>query len=118
MQSKTEDFLVELEAYDIEEHHIRSFQLYEEYTQKPIADTIRERKENFEKAEFTTKRQLFNEVEREAQSFRSWLEKTKNLDPKVAYYFAVSLKSMLFGLPAGVQVAQLFDIILDKQVRK
>lgn len=118
MQSKTDDFLVELEAYDIEEHHIRSFQLYEEYTQRPIADTIRERRENFEKAGFTTKRQMLNEVEREVESFRSWLEENKNLDPTIAYYFAVSLKSMLFGLPAGVQVARLFDTMLDKQVRK
>ena len=118
MQSKTDDFLVEPEAYDFEEHHIRSFQLYEEYTQRPIADTIRERIENFEKAGFTTNRQLLNEVEREVQSFRSWLEETKNLDPTTAYYFAVSLKSLLFGLPMGVQVALLFDTILDKQVRK
>ena len=57
MQSKTDEFVAELEAYDIEEHHVRSFQLYEEYTQRPIADTIRERIENFEKAGFTTKRQ-------------------------------------------------------------
>jgi len=118
MQSKTDDFLAELEAYDIEEHNLRSFQLYEEYTQRPIADTIRERRENFEKTEFTTKRQLLNEVEREVKSFSIWLEETKNFEPTVAYYFAVSLKSMLFGLPAGVQVAQLFDTILDKQVRK
>ncbi len=118
MQSKTDDFLAELEAYDIEEHHLRSFQLYEEYTQRPIADTIRGRRENFEKAGFTTKRQLLNEVEREVKSFRTWLEETKNLDPTIAYYFAVSLKSLLFGLPVGVQVAQLFDTILDKHVRK
>lgn len=118
MQSKTDDFLAELEAYDIEERHPRSFEFYEEYSQRPIADTIRGRRENFEKAGFTSKRQLLSEVEREVKSFRTWLEETKNLDPMVAYYIAVSLKSLLFGLPAGVQVAQLFSTILDKQVRK
>jgi len=118
MQSKTDEFVAELEAYDIEEHHVRSFQLYEEYTQRPIADTIRERIENFEKAGFTTKRQLLNKVESEVMSFRAWLEETKNLDPTIAYYFSVSLKSLLFGLPAGVQVAQLFDAILGKHVGK
>jgi hypothetical protein len=118
MQSETDDFLAELEAYDIEERYPRSFELYEEYSQRPIADTIRGRKDNLEKAGFTTKRQLLEKVEREVKSFRSWLEETKNLDPTIAYCIAVSLKSLLFGLPAGVQVAQLFGTILDKQVRK
>jgi hypothetical protein len=116
MQSKTYDFLAEV--CDIEERQPRSFELYEEYSQRPIADTIGRRKENFRKAGFTTKRQLLNEVEREVKSFRTWLEETKNLDPTIAYYIAVSLKSLLFGLPVGVQVAQLFGTILDKQLRK
>jgi hypothetical protein len=118
MQSKTDDFLVELEAYDIEERYPRSFELYEEYSQRRIADTIRVSRENFEKATFTTKKQLLAEVEREVKSFRTWLEETKNLDPAIAYYIAVSLKSLLLGLPAGVQIAQLFGTILDKQVKK
>jgi len=118
MQSKTDDFLAELEAYDIEERHSVSFELYEEYSQRPIADTIRERRENFGKAGFTIKRHLLNEVEREIKNFCTWLEETKNLDPTIAYYIAVSLKSLLFGLPTGVQVAQLFGTILDKQARK
>jgi hypothetical protein len=117
MQSKTDDFLVALEACHIEERHLRSFELYEEYSQRPIADTIRARKENFAKVRFTTKKQL-NEVEGEIKSFRTWLEENKNIDPTIAYYIAASLKSLLFGFPAGVQVAQLFGAILDKQVRK
>jgi hypothetical protein len=114
MHSKTEDFLAELEVYDIEEHHPRSFELYEEYSKRPIAETIRERRKNFGKAGFTIKRQLLNEVEREVRSFHTWLKENKNLDPTIAYYIAVSLKSLLFGLPVGVQVAQLFGTILDK----
>ena len=51
MQSKADDFLAELEAYDIEQRHPRSFELYEEYSQRPIADTIRIRRENFDKAD-------------------------------------------------------------------
>jgi len=118
MIPKTDEFLAELEAYHIEERHPRSFELYEEYTQRTIADTIRTRRENFEKAGFTIKRELLAKVEREVKSFRIWLEETKNLDSTIAYYYAVSLKSLLFGLPVGVQVAQLFSTILDKQVRK
>jgi hypothetical protein len=118
MEPKTDDFLTELKAYDIEEHHPRSFQLYEEYTRRTIAGTIRGRRENFEKAGFTIKRQLLREVEREVKSFRTWLEETKNFDPTIACYYAVSLKSLLFGLPVGMQVAQLFDTILDKHAGK
>jgi hypothetical protein len=118
MQSKTDDFLSELEAYDIEERHPRSFELYEEYSQRTIADTIRRHRENFEKTDLKASRELLIEVEREVKSFRTWLEETKNLDPTIAHYIAVSLKSLLFGLPVGVQVAQLFGTMLDKQVRK
>ncbi|MEM3672783.1 MAG: hypothetical protein QW468_00950 [Candidatus Bathyarchaeia archaeon] len=64
MQSKTDDFLAELEAYDIEERYPRSFELYEEYSHRPIADTIRVSRENFGKATSTAKRQLLDEVER------------------------------------------------------
>jgi hypothetical protein len=117
MQSKTDNFTAEIEAYDIEEGHPRSFILYEEYSQRTISYTIRGRRENFEKTGFATKRQL-GEVEKEVKSFRTWLEETKHLDPTIAYYTAVSLKSLLLGLPAGVQVAQLFSAILDKQDRK
>jgi hypothetical protein len=42
MQSKTVSFLAELEVYDVEERRSRSFKLYEEYSHKPIADTIKE----------------------------------------------------------------------------
>jgi GH15 family glucan-1,4-alpha-glucosidase len=118
MQSKTDDFLAELEAIDVEESHPRSFELYEEYSRRTIADTIRRRRESFEKAGFTIKRQLLSEAEREVENFRAWLEQTKNLHPMIAHYVAVSLKSLLLGLPAGVQVAQLFSTILDKQVGK
>jgi len=118
MQSKTDDFLAELEVYDIEERHPRSFELYEEYTQRTIADIIRRRRENFEKTDLKASGELLIEVEREVKSFRTWLEETKNLDPTIAYYIAVSLKSLLFGLPVGMQVAQLFDTILDKHAGK
>ena len=114
MQSKTENFTAEIEAYDIEEDRPRSFELYEEYSQRSIFCAIRERRQNFEKTRFTTKRQL-SEVEKEVKSFRTWLQETKHLEPTVAHYTAVSLKSLLLGLPAGVQVAQLFSAILDKQ---
>lgn len=118
MQSKADEFLAELEAYGIEQRHLTSFELYEEYSQITIADTIRRRRENFEKAGLTIKRELLTEVEREVKSFRTWLEQTKNLDSTMAYYYAVSLKSLLLGLSVGVQVAQLFGTILDTQIRK
>ncbi|MEM3672784.1 MAG: hypothetical protein QW468_00955 [Candidatus Bathyarchaeia archaeon] len=46
------------------------------------------------------------------------MEETKNLGATIAYYIAVSLKGLLFGIPAGVQIAQLFCAILDKQVKE
>jgi hypothetical protein len=118
MRSKTDEFVAELEVYDIEERRLSNFELYEEYSKRTIVDTIEKCKENFRKADFTIKKELLTEVESEVKNFRTWLEETKNLDPTIAYYYAVSLKSLLLGLPIGVQVAQLFDILLDKHARK
>ncbi len=113
MQSKKEDFMIELEAYDSEKSHPISFKLYEEYSQTNIAETIRTRRENFEKADLKAKRELAATVESEVESFRIWLEETKGLQPSTAHYYSTSLKSLLLGLPVGVQVAYLFDIILN-----
>jgi len=118
MQSKTEDFMVELEAYNIQKSHPRSFKLYEEYSQRNIAETIRIRKENFDKANLKTRRELEIEVEREVENFRIWLKETKNLDASTAHYYSMGLKGLLLGLPIGVQVACLFGTILDTQARE
>ncbi|MBE0519437.1 hypothetical protein IBX35_00140 [Candidatus Bathyarchaeota archaeon] len=118
MQSKTGEFVTELESYDIEESHLKSFELYEEYSQRIIADTIRIRRENFAKTDLKAKRELQIKVEREVKNFRTWLEETKNLEPNTAYYYSVSLKSLLLGLPVGVQVARFFGTIMDKLARK
>jgi len=113
MQSKADDFLAELEVHDIGQRHPRSFELYEEYSQRPIADTIRIRRENFDKADVKDKRQILKEVEREVKNFRTWLKEKRNLEPTAAHYYSTSLKSLLLGLPVGVQIALLFDTILD-----
>lgn len=110
--------MTELEAHDIEESHLRSIELYEEYSQRTIADTIRIRRENFAKTYLKARRELLTEVEREVKNFRTWLEETKNLERNTAHYYSVSLKSLLLGLPVGVQVARFFGTIMDKLARK
>lgn len=117
MRSKTEDFLVELENLDIQKNLPRSFELYEEYSQRNINDTIRIRRENFDKADLNAKREREVEVEREIKDFRTWLEETKNLESSTAHYYSTSLKSLLIGLPVGVHVACLFGTILDTQTK-
>lgn len=118
MQSKTDEFVAELEAYDVQEPPPRSFELYEEYSQRSIADTIRMRRENFDKAGLTAKRELVMTVEIEVKNFCTWLEENKNFETATAHYYSVSLKSLLLGFPVGVQVARLFGVIMDKPARK
>jgi hypothetical protein len=118
MQPETEEFLTELETYEVQERQPRSFELYEEYSQRIIADTTRNCRENFENADLEGKRELKTKVEREVKNFRTWLEENKNLESTIAHYYSVSLKSLLLGLPVGVQVAQLFDTLLDTRVGK
>lgn len=114
MQSKNEEFTAELKPYATQKREPRSFGLYEEYSRRNIMETIRTRRDNYEKADLETKRKLEEEVDAEVAGFSIWLEETKNLESVTAHYYAVSLKSLLLGLPIGLKIAQLFSVILDK----
>jgi len=114
MQSKNEELTAELATSDTWKTEPKSFRLYEEYSRRKIMETIRTRRANYEIASAETKRKLEAEVAAEVAGFSIWLEETKNLESTIAHYYAVSLKSLLLGLPIGVKLAQLFSIILDK----
>jgi hypothetical protein len=114
MQSKNEELTAELATHDTWKKEPKSFRLYEEYSRRNIVETIRTRRANYEMASTETKRKLEAEVAGEVAGFSIWLEETKNLESITAHYYAVSLESLLLGLPIGVKVAQLFSIILDK----
>jgi len=116
MQSKTEEFAVKLDVVDEEKSRPRSFELYEEYSQRSINETIRTCRDNFENANVNARKELLERAGREVYAFRFWLEETKNVEPNAAHYIAVSLKSLLLGLPMGVQFASLFDAILEKRI--
>jgi hypothetical protein len=110
MQSRNEDFSIELEAHGAFKSRPKSFELYEEYSQRDIGETIQRRKDAYEKANLQAREELETEIE----NFRVWLESVKKFAPLAAHYYSVSLKSMLLGLPIGVQIAQLFDVVLEK----
>lgn len=112
MQSETEDFPAEIEACSSPKRRLRSFELYEEYSKKDIAETIQTRKSIYEKADAQAREELETEIEIEVENFQIWLELVKKLSPFTAHYYSVSLKSFLLGLPLGVNVAQLFDVVL------
>jgi hypothetical protein len=114
MQSKNEELTAELAARDTWKTEPKSFRLYEEYSRQKIMETIRTRRAIYEMASTEVKRKLEAEVTADVAGFSIWLEETKNLESITAHYYAVSLKSLLLGLPIGVKVAQLFSIILDK----
>ncbi|MGA3192249.1 MAG: hypothetical protein ABSD73_07015 [Candidatus Bathyarchaeia archaeon] len=114
MQSKNEELTAELATRDTWKREPKSFGLYAEYSRRNILETIRTRRADYEMADTETKRKLEAEVSREVADFNVWLEQPKNLESITAHYHAVSLKSLLLGLPIGVKVAQLFSIILDK----
>ena len=114
MQPQAEDLPVEIEAYTVSKKQMKSFELYEEYSQKDIAETIQTRKEAFEKADLEAREELETEAEIEVENFHIWLESIKGIAPIAAHYYSVSLKSLLLGLPIGVHIAQFFDAVLDK----
>lgn len=114
MQSSSEEFIAELQAYDNQKQKPRSFGLYEEYSRCDITETVRTRRGDYEEADEENRRKLEMGVEVEVESFSIWLEETKSMDSATAHNLAVSLKSLLLGLPIGVKVAVLFGMILDR----
>lgn len=119
MQSKTKDFIVDLETYATQEqNNPQIFELYEEYSQNPITDTIRKCKENFNSLEPEARKERLVLVEREIKEFQAWLEESRKLEPPSAYYYSVGLKSLLLGLPIGVEIAKLFDAILGVKAKQ
>jgi hypothetical protein len=91
----------------------KTFIFYEEYSQSDILETVRTRRLEYDKATRERRKELEEEVETEVNSFHRWLKETKNLEPSTAHYYSIALKSLLLGLPTGVQIAQLFSLVLD-----
>jgi hypothetical protein len=114
MQSKTEDIIIELERSELKEKQPRVFELYEAYSQREISEIITDRRAKFEKADVNDIAQMIRIAEKEVEDFRMWLEETKNLDHTDAHYYSTSLKTLLLGLPMGIQVAWLFDAAFDR----
>jgi hypothetical protein len=113
MQSRTEGITSEIGTLD-QLKTPRSFALYEEYIRCDIDETIRARKNNYKSSSLERRKELENEVEVEVCAFRKWLEDTKKLESSISHYYALSIKSLLIGLPTGVPTAQLFSIVLER----
>jgi hypothetical protein len=113
MRPQTEELTSESVVVETQKRIPRSFKLYEDYSQSDILDTIRTRRSDYDKATQERRKELEDEVEVEVENFCRWLVETKRFEPSTAHFYAVALKSLLLGLPIGVQVAQLFSIVLD-----
>jgi hypothetical protein len=113
MQPQTGELTSEPLTLETQERTPKSFTLYEEYSRNDIVETVRTRRSDYEKATRERRKEMEEEVEAEVNNFRMWLEETKNLESSTAHYYAIALKSLLLGLPTGVQIAQLFSIVLD-----
>jgi len=115
MRAETEEFIAEIQELETLQRTPRSFALYEEYSHTEMDQTIRIRKENYEKTDPETRRRLEEQAQQEVNGFCRWLEQTQNMEHVRAHYYATSLKSILLGLPIGVQIAHLFGTILDQK---
>lgn len=114
MRSETEEFIAEIEVSETLQETPRSFALYEEYSRTGMNQTIRKRRDNYEKADSDARRRMEKEAKQEVDGFCKWLEQVKDMDHERAHYYATSLESILLGLPIGVQIALLFATILDQ----
>jgi hypothetical protein len=114
MESKTEEFLTS--TYTVESRGDRpaNFRLYEEYSGCSLQATISSRREQYGKTDVDSRRRLEAAVDEEIEGFRVWLVRVKNFEDDTAIHCAISMKSLLLGLPVGLQVAHLFDIIMSR----
>jgi hypothetical protein len=116
MQSRTEEFPTTIEEIETRGARPKNCDLYEEFSQSSISETIRLRQAGYGKADAEMRKKLIIAVEEEIADFTIWLSEIKNLEPTIAHFYAVSLKSLLTGFAFGMQVAQLFDVVLNKKV--
>ena len=103
-----------VERIDNQKVILRSYGLYEEFSQRSISDTIRLRHEEYGKADVEMRKKLEIVVDEEIEDFFVWLSEIKNFEPMIARYYGVSLKSLLIGFEFGRQIAELFDAVLTK----
>jgi len=113
MRSQTEGFTSELEVFEGQKRAPKSFMLYEEYSRSNMVEIVKTRISDYNMATAEKRKELEEEVEAEVNNFQKWLEEARNLKPSIAHYYAVSLQGLLLGLPTGVQIAQLFSLVLD-----
>ena len=114
MQSKTEEFPTMLEEIETRRARPKNCELYEEFSQRNISETIQLRQTEYQKADPEIRKKLIIAVDEEIGDFATWLSEIKNLEPTISHFYAVSLKSLLTGFAFGMQVAQLFDVVLRK----
>jgi hypothetical protein len=107
MESEIQDFPDFLEG-DIRREYLRNFELFEEFNGRSTSEIYKERCISFNHVSSQAKKQ----VEQEIQDFSDWLVEVKGFNPNTAYYYAVSLKSLLLGLPFGIEIGLLFGIVL------
>jgi hypothetical protein len=114
MQPKAKESMAVVERIDCQETIPKSYELYEEFSQRSISDTIQLRQEEYGKADVEKRKSLEIAVDEEIEDFLVWLSEIKNLEPKIARYYGLSLKSLLAGFEFGQQIAELFDRVLTK----
>jgi hypothetical protein len=114
MQSQTGKQSSDIRIVDSQYLAPRSYVLYEEYSKNRIAEVIRERRVMYEMTAFEKRKELEEQVEAEVNDFCRWLVEAKGFESSSAHYRAVSLKSLLLGLPFGPQIAELFNIVFNR----
>ena len=115
MESETRELKTVIGVSDSRGHYPRSFALFEEYSGVSIDSTVTERRKKFAAADLTGRRKMSFETEKEVDDFSEWLLQVKGFDSSSAHFHAVSLKSLLIGLPVGVQFAEMFGALLDRR---
>ncbi len=114
MQSRTEEFSAIFEQNENRKPRAKNCELYEEFSRSSIADTIRLRRTEYGKADAVSRKEMTMAADEEIRDFALWLSRTKNIEPTLAHYYAISLKSLLIGFEFGEHLAQLFEEVLNR----
>jgi hypothetical protein len=114
MKSEIERSPVNVGILEVSESNPRGFALFEEFCGRSVSEVYAKSARMFEASSAEGRARLCIEAEAKVKDFRDWLVNAKGYRLDAAHYFSVSVKSLIAGLPIGVEIGLLFAAALDK----
>ena len=110
MQPEIDELSGTLSEFMLQSSSLKVFDLYEEFSKNSIEKAIKECS-----MEYRFDNQKGDELLKDRiHDFYKWLKEIKGFTKEIAHYYSVSVKGILAGIPSGLEMALLFNVIIEK----